>query len=272
MQTNIYHMTYSAQNKEADLFFWGCNINCRGCYCKRRIYSTMLDDFLGAHLESPTGLAEPPKRFLPFEEVLDLLSQFELESIIFDGQEASTDPTYYQLTEAFHEYFSSYNTLLTNALELPDLEHTDKIEVGLKAITDSLHRHYTGVSNAPILKNLRKIYDTGKKLLVESVLIPDYIEADEVERVARFVAGIDSNIPFVILPYFQAGNNPWRRPTPSEMEMAADLVKRHLKNVFFFRGNETLNFRTKSIFPKFIEQNICSSHPVEEEKAPIMLQ
>ncbi len=55
--TRVYHIAYTPELKEICLFFWGCNIECRGCYCKRRIYSPMLPDFLGAHVLEPQGLA-----------------------------------------------------------------------------------------------------------------------------------------------------------------------------------------------------------------------
>lgn len=261
MLTNIYHITYSEANKEADLFFWGCNIDCKGCYCKRRIYSAMLDDFTGKHLNDPKMVAKPPVKFLTFDEVMDKLSKLDLKSIILDGQEAGIDPAYPLLTKAFHEKFNTYNTVLSNGHFLPDLTHTDKVEVGIKAITDSLHIDYTGISNTTVLENTKKIYEAGKDLLVESVLIPGYIDSGEVERVAKFVADIDENIPFVVLPYFKAGDNPWRRPTPAEMEYTAGLVKKHLKNVYHFKGNEEPLFTVDSVFPKIIK------HIKDEEKA-----
>ena len=64
MMTNIYHIYYAPETKEVSLMFWGCNINCRGCYCKRRIYSPMLKDFIGTHIHDDPGLAKPPEQFL----------------------------------------------------------------------------------------------------------------------------------------------------------------------------------------------------------------
>lgn len=221
----------------------------------------MLGDFAGAHLNDPKRAAKPPTKFLTFDEVTNILSELDLKSIILDGQEATIDRSYYLLTEAFHKRFKTYNTVLTNGLSLPDFSHTDKIEVGIKAITDSLHIDYTGISNTKILKNYEKIYETGKDILVESVLIPGYIEADEIERVAKFMAGVDENTPFVILPYFKAGDNPWRRPTPLEMENAAQLAKKHLRNVFFFKGNEEPLFTVDNVYPKIMK------HVKDEEKA-----
>jgi len=256
MQTNIYHIAYAEENKEADLFFWGCNMDCRGCYCRRRIYSPMLNDFVGTHLKDPKGLSQPPERFLTLDEVKEILSKVEIKSIVFEGQEASIDPYYPAITRELYEQFNSHNTLLTNALELPDLSYSHKVEVGIKAMTDYLHRHYTGTPNKKVLENLARIHEMGKDLIVESVLIPDYIEADEIEKIASFIASIDENIPFVVLPYFKAGNNPWRRPLPEEMTKAAELARKHLKKVFTFKGDEQLDFEVVSLFPEGIESKI----------------
>jgi len=232
----------------------------------------MLKDFVGAHLKDPQGIVEPPNSFLSFEETMNILSKVELKSVILEGQEASIDPIYPLITETLHKEFGSYNTLLTNCLTLPDLSHTDKVEIGIKAVTDSIHHYYTGVSNVPILDNIVKIYDAGKKLLIESVLIPGLIEADEIERVAKFVAGIDKNIPFIILPYFKSGDNPWRRPNPKEMEKAAKLTKRHLKSVFFFRGDETLDFEVESLFPEDIERLLQQTQQKEDDAMLLSLE
>jgi pyruvate-formate lyase-activating enzyme len=57
------------------------------------------------------------------------------------------------------------------------------------------------------------------------------IEADEVERVAGFIAGIDKGITLRIDAYFPVGDNPWRAATTAEVEQAACLARRHLDNV-----------------------------------------
>ena len=258
-KTNIYHITYTPEQKEVCVFFWGCNINCRGCYCKRRIYSPMLKDFIGVHLEDPKEVASPPDRLLEMEEVVKVLDRYDFNTVILEGQEASVDPALPRLTEILHRRYDSRNILLTNAYRLPDLSHVDQVEVGLKAITDSLHRHYTGISNTQILKNIISIHNSGIKLFVESVVIPGYIDVDEIERVSRFIAALDKNILLVLLPYFKSGDNPWRRPTPDEMEEAADTAKKNLGNVFYFRGDEELKYEVISAFPVGIDSGISGA-------------
>ncbi len=247
--TRVYHIYYTPETREVSLMFWRCNISCRGCYCKRRIYSPMLKDFLGANILGDTGVAKPPERFLTFDEVFHYLDKIPIQRVLLEGQEASLDPLYAKITETLHKKYNSQNILLSNCYKLPDLTNTNKVVLGFKSITDSLHKEYTGVSNERILKNCIKLYQSGMNLLVESVVIPGYIDIEETENIARFIAGVDKKIPYVLLPYFQAGNNPWRRPTPAEMEEAANIAKKHLPNVYFFRGDEEMKYETISIFP-----------------------
>jgi len=190
--------------------------------------------------EEPKGIAKPPKRFLDFEEVMQALEGLEFDTVNLEGQEASLDPQYSQLTKALHKRFGSQNILCTNAYKIPPLHDTDNIQVSLKTIDDNLHRHYTGKSNKRVLQNFVNLYQSGMKLTVSSVLIPDYIDADETERIAKFIASVDKDIPFHILAYFKAGDNPWRRPTPDEMDEAASLARRHLNKVRGWRGDEEI--------------------------------
>jgi hypothetical protein len=212
----------------------------------------MLKDFIGVNTLDDSGIARPPENFLAYNEIFELLDQIPIVRVLLEGQEASIDPLYPQLTETLHKRYQSQNVLLSNLYELPDLSHTDKVVLGLKAVSDELHQDYTGVSNKRILDNFTKLHRLGMNLVVESVFIPGYIDYEETEKIAGFIAGIDKKIPYVLLPYFKAGNNPWRRPTPVEMETAANAAKRHLLNVYHFRGDEEMKYETVSIFPEGI--------------------
>ena len=170
------------------------------------------------------------------------------------------DPAYGYITEALHQRYGCRNTLLTNGIRLPVLTHTDTVEFGIKAINNDLHKDYTGHSNEKILQNIVATYKSGKKVFAEVVHIPDYIGTGEVERVAEFLAAIDKNIPLVVLPYFQSGLNPWRRPTYEEMDLAADAARKHLKNVYRFTGDEELLYEVVSLFPEGVDE--CRS-PVQ---------
>jgi pyruvate-formate lyase-activating enzyme len=247
MKTKIYHISHAPATGEVSLFFWGCNFRCRGCLCQKGIYNFLLKENLHLFREEPQGIARPPERFLEFEEVMQALDRIKPETVLLEGQEASLDPQYGRLTEGLHEKFGSRNILCTNAYNIPDLGHTDELQVSLKAFSEKLHREHTGKSNKRVMDNFQKLHESDKKLTVSSVFIPGYIDAGEIGRVAEFIAGVDKNIPYHILPYFKAGQNPWRRPTREEMEEAARAARKHLPRVFSWTGEEELTYEVKRI-------------------------
>ena len=83
----------------------------------------------------------------------------------------------------------------------------------------------------------------------ETVLIPDYIDAQEIGRIAQFIACVDKDIHLQIDAYFQAGDNPWRRPTISELDEAVVEAKKYLNNVYCLTGTAPREYRVVSIFP-----------------------
>jgi pyruvate formate lyase activating enzyme len=247
VRTNIYHISFASATKEASLFFWGCNFRCRGCLCQKEIRNLLLKENLHIFNEEPRGIAKPPVKFLDFDEVIQVLEKLEPKTVILEGQEASLDPQFSKLTDLLHQKFNRRNILCTNAYKLPPLEHTDELQISLKAYTEKLHEHHTGKSNRRVLKNLIQLNESGKKITVSSVFVPGYIEEDEIAKIAQFIAGVDEEIPYHILPYFKAGNNPWRRPNHEEMENAAIAAKKHLKKVFSWMGDEQLQYEVLRI-------------------------
>ncbi len=245
--TNVYHISYAPATKEASLFFWGCNFSCRGCLCKKEIHNFLLKENLYLPFEEPKGLAKPPDRFLDLKEVIRTLDELDVRLVLLEGQEASLDPSYPALTEALHKRLGSRNILCSNIYKTPSLKDTDAVAVSIKAFTDRLHQHYTGKSNKRVLDNFVSLYKSGIKLSVASVFIPDYINNNEIELIARFIACVDKDIPFQILPYFKAGDNPWRHPIPEEMDEAARVARKHLNKVYSWNGNEKMDYEVVKI-------------------------
>jgi pyruvate-formate lyase-activating enzyme len=246
---NIYHITYAPSPKNICLHFWGCNLNCRACLCRKEIYDCHLEEtretlFSQLEREAP----QRPHRFLEIEEVIEILSGIDVEEVIFMGAEATLDPQLPELARELHKRFHSHNILLTNGVKLPSMDDIDEVVFSIKARTDSLHRHYTGKSNKEILENFVALYQTGIKLRTESIFIPEYIDCPEIESIARFIAGVDRNIPYRIDAYLPIGDNPWRRPRLEEVEKAVEVAKKHLANVSCLRGDEKLRYEVVRVF------------------------
>lgn len=76
------------------------------------------------------------------------------------------------------------------------------IMVDIKMMDPKRHRHFTGVDNAPILRNLRMLCEGNKPFIVRIPLIPGVNDSVEnMEVAARFLNGAKTLQRVEILPY-----------------------------------------------------------------------
>jgi pyruvate formate lyase activating enzyme len=96
--------------------------------------------------------------------------------------------------------------LLRRALEI-SLASGGCIKFDLKAYDQDLHRALTGASNARPLENFSLAASLSKErpkpplVIASTLLVPGYIETDEVKRIAGFIADLDPAIPYVLLGF-----------------------------------------------------------------------
>ena len=232
--TKVYHIAYAPEIKKAYLFFWGCNLKCRGCLCKKEINCLALEENLDTVFRDPyLKPPQTPEQFLKLDELIGILKKVEINEVLFEGQEATCDPLLPEICRLIKKEFRRcWVSLNTNGIKYPDLTNIDEVIFSIKAVTDSLYKDYTERSNKSALRNFKKIYDYGVKMRAESVFIPGLIDLEETEKIAMFIAGVDKDISFRIDAYFESGDNPWRHPTPEEMAQAVAVSKKHLNNVY----------------------------------------
>ena len=163
------------------------------------------------------------------------------------GQEPTIDPELPELARELHRESDSYNILLTNGFKVSSVADFDEVVFSIKAYTDSLHHDYTGKSNQEALDNFLSLYKSGVKLRAESIFIPEYIERNEIENIAKFIAQIDKDIPYRIDAYLPVAGNPWQRPSVGEMKAAVTAAKRYLNHVSCLTGNEELKHEVMRI-------------------------
>jgi pyruvate formate lyase activating enzyme len=81
------------------------------------------------------------------------------------------------------------------------------VKFDLKAMDDNLHQALTGVSNQRTLDNFRLAAcrtserSTHPLVVASTLLVPGYIDAQEVGRIANFIASIDPEIPYALLAF-----------------------------------------------------------------------
>jgi pyruvate formate lyase activating enzyme len=101
---------------------------------------------------------------------------------------------------------SMHPRLLDRAVDL-SLESGGCVKFDLKAFDEGLHLALTGASNRRTLENFRRAASrTAERrrpplVVACTLLVPGYVDAEEVGRISRFIAEIDSTIPYVLLGF-----------------------------------------------------------------------
>jgi pyruvate formate lyase activating enzyme len=132
--------------------------------------------------------------------------------------------------------------VLDHAVQL-SLETGGCIKFDLKAYDENLHMALTGVSNRRTLANFARAAQRVPErpdpplVIASTLLVPGYVDAEEVGRIARFIAEIDPTIPYSLLgfhPHFYLHDLPRTSVRHAEeaeaAARAAGLVNVHVGN------------------------------------------
>jgi len=113
------------------------------------------------------------------------------------------------------------------------------IKFDLKAWSKEIHYALCGVTNTKTLENFKTLADLIDKrpqpppLIASTLLVPGYVDAFEVSRIAGFIADLDPDIPYSLLafyPQFYLNDLPTTSKTHAQRCRAAAL-KAGLNNV-----------------------------------------
>jgi len=79
-------------------------------------------------------------------------------------------------------------------------------------------------------------------------LVPGLIDADEIERIAEFIAEVDPRIPYRIDGYILMENDVYRRPTVAELEEARRRAEKYLRNVSILHHGMKPKYAVRRIY------------------------
>lgn len=102
---------------------------------------------------------------------------------------------------------SAQETLLNEMADL-SMGSGGCIKVDLKAWNDGLHHALCGVTNQKTLMNFKKLTERIESrpeppfLIASTLLVPGYIDEPEVERLSKFIAGLNPEIPYSLLAFY----------------------------------------------------------------------
>ena len=101
---------------------------------------------------------------------------------------------------------AAHPRLMDRAVAL-SLRTNGTVKFDLKAYDEHLHIALTGVSNRHTLENFARAARYGAErpefplVIASTLLVPGYVNADEVEHIAGFIAGFSPDIPYVLLGF-----------------------------------------------------------------------
>lgn len=101
---------------------------------------------------------------------------------------------------------SMHPRLLDQAVAL-SLASGGCIKFDLKAYDDAIHRALTGVSNRRTLDNFARAAQRSRErpdpplVVASTLLVPGYVDAQEVGAIARFIARLNPDIPYALLAF-----------------------------------------------------------------------
>lgn len=102
---------------------------------------------------------------------------------------------------------SMHPALLDTAVRLSE-ESGGCIKFDLKAWNENLHRALTGASNRATLANFARAASRARRrpdpplVVASTLLVPGYVDEEEVAAIARFIARLDPDTPYVLLAFY----------------------------------------------------------------------
>jgi len=249
--TNIYHIVHFDYDDSIYVYFDGCNLKCKGCIMK----ITRWDPHLPLDVRNKLELIDQGKN-LSLHDLRNMLESSSARRAVLTGGEPTVDEELPSVVKLFSD--SGMETILFTNGNLLDAELIERLEdagldivyVSIKAYSDFIHKHYTGHSNKRSLKNFRLLKRSKIELRAGTILIPGLVDIDEIERLSKFIAGIDPNIELRIAAYVPVPNAPWRSPTKDEVAKAAQVASRYLKNVYYTHSGMDLIGEFHVVYPK----------------------
>lgn len=183
------------------VFFYGCNFDC--LFCQNWTHKSLneakkvtIDEFIDIirknhRISCICYFGGSPEPHLPFA-----IKASELVLKEFPDR----------IIRICFEWNGSGNIHLVDKAGELALKSGGIIKFDLKAFDEKLHIALTGVSNKASLRNFeylaKKYYDKRPEIPIvtaSTLLVPGYVDENEVEKIAKFISNINPDIPYSLL-------------------------------------------------------------------------
>jgi pyruvate formate lyase activating enzyme len=206
----------------------GCNFRCSHCQ------NYDISQYPRLHEGAIIGNSATP------EHVVSAAQEYGCQSISYTYIEPTVFFEFaYDCAQLAHER-GLKNIFVSNGYTSP--EATKKIapfldgnNIDLKAFTDKFYREVCGAKLAPVLETIRRMKDLGVWVEVTTLVIPGWNDSDsELQEIARFIKGVDPEMPWHVSRFHPTFKMTDRGATPaSTLQRARQIgLSEGLKYVF----------------------------------------
>lgn len=187
---------------------------CRGCGTCVEVQAVTMPDGSEAPFLQPTGKRSPqcPGKLTPEQLILGPQGFGPARNIVsFSGGDLMCQPEYYAMAtqQIKAQDLGLWVLLESNGygltpqnLDMLAGAGVDSFWLDIKAFDPEVHRRLTGAAIDPVLRAPEEILKRGFVLEVLSLVIPGWVEADQIGGIARHLASLDVNIPFSLIAFF----------------------------------------------------------------------
>ncbi|HOH96713.1 MAG TPA: AmmeMemoRadiSam system radical SAM enzyme [Candidatus Cloacimonadota bacterium] len=239
----LYH--YCPATKIISLGPNSCNLSCRFC-----------QNFTISQEKAPTSSLSPD----------------DLAEIIF-----SKSPDSLQVAFTYTEPLTWYEYILDFAIKYPEihivlvtngfinqepllklLPFIKAMNIDLKAMHDDFYKDQCGASLEPVLATIAEAYRKGVHVEITNLLIPVLNnDAEEIRKLAKYIAGIDVHIPLHISAYHPDYMAEQPATTHADVIIACEIAQEQLKHVY--AGNIADDLHSATYCPECGEKLISRS-------------
>ena len=184
------------------VFYEACNFNC--LYCQNWHFK----------LRSPSSPPVPTtKMFADLKEHVSCICYFGGDPAPQSPHALSFSRKALRLREGkilriCWETNGAENTPIIREMMRLSLNSGGCLKVDLKAFSEPIHQSLCGVSNAMTLKNFKVLVQMALKrpnppaLVASTLLVPGYVDEEEIEKIASFIASLSRDIPWSLLAFY----------------------------------------------------------------------
>jgi pyruvate formate lyase activating enzyme len=187
--------------KNLAVFYQACSFNCLFCqnwhfrrqvYSKRRMAAEQLSDCVDDRTSCICYFGGDPTP--------QIVHAIETSKLALDKNRG-------RILRICWETNGAINPLFLEKMAELSLKSGGCIKFDLKTYNENLNMTLCGVTNKRTLENFKKLAEISKTrpdppfLIASTLLVPGYVDTEEVSQIANFIANLDKDIPYALLGF-----------------------------------------------------------------------